>query len=112
MPIANCILSSSVAQSCDHPSDLIAKWGHHSGVDTSEMTVTVVRAEQQMGKEYKAICTLHLPSVWSPKSVDLLQVGLAKAISEQFELKVADVIVMTSIIQSGHVVEGGEVVSW
>ncbi|MCS0045428.1 hypothetical protein [Vibrio antiquarius] len=112
MPIANCILSPQVAANSSDSTGLIEKWGEHSGIDTSEMTVTVMRSDEQMGKEYGAICTLNLPNLWSPKAVSSLQVGLAKAISEHFSLKDAEVLVMTFLIESGLVVEGGKEVSW
>ncbi|HCH6008525.1 TPA: hypothetical protein NK076_004460 [Vibrio parahaemolyticus] len=112
MPIANCILSPQVVVNSNDCTGLIEKWGKHSGIDTSEMTVTVMRSDEQMGKEYSAICTLILPNLWSPKSVSSLQVGLAKAISEHFGLKDTEVLIMTSLIASGFVVEGGKEVSW
>ena len=112
MPIANCILSSQVIANSIDSTGLIEKWGKHSGINTSEMTVTIMRSDEQMGKEYGAICTLNLPNLWSSKSVSSLQVGLAKAISEHFSLKDAEVLIMTSLIESGLVVEGGKEVSW
>lgn len=112
MPIANCILSPQINENSGDSVGLIELWGKHSGVDTSEMTVTVVRAEEQVGKKYGAICTLSLPSLWSPESISSLQVGLSMAICEHFGLKVADVLVMTSLIDSGFVVEGCKEVGW
>ncbi|EPQ9944939.1 hypothetical protein ACUYO3_004221, partial [Vibrio vulnificus] len=112
MPIANCILSPQAAVNSSDCTGLIEKWGKHSGIGTSEMTVTVMRSDEQMGKEYSVICTLTLPNLWSPKSVSSLQVGLAKALSEHFSLKDTEVLIMTSLIASGFVVEGCKEVSW
>ncbi len=112
MPIAHCILSHRIDKHGQNSAELIERWGKCSGLDSSEMTVTIVQAEEQMGKQYGVICTLHLPNLWSPKQVSSLQVGLAKAISEQFGLEMTDVLVMTSLIESGFVVEGGKEVSW
>tara|TARA_Y100001960_G_scaffold314713_1_gene379313 strand:+ start:895 stop:1197 length:303 start_codon:yes stop_codon:yes gene_type:complete len=92
--------------------ELIDRWGVHSGFNPSEMTFTVLKAEEQMGKSYDAICTLYLPSLWSRESISLLQTGLAKAIAEVYQLESTKVIVITSIVEPNRVVENGEEVSW
>lgn len=112
MPIAHCILSDRIAAKSSDSAGLIEKWGKYSKQDSTEMTVTIVLSEQQIGHTYGAICTLHLPNLWSPKSISLLQLGLAKAIAEHYGLKASDVLVMTSVIDSGHVVEGGKEIRW
>ncbi|MBR9786968.1 MAG: hypothetical protein GYB40_03425 [Vibrionaceae bacterium] len=112
MPIASCILSPNVSEKPITSESFIELWGKHSGLDTSELTVTVVRGEEQFGKEYLAVCSLNLPSIWSTKSVSLLQLGLSSAISEYYGLETSQVIVMTSLIESGYVVEGGNEIKW
>ncbi|HCG8634573.1 TPA: hypothetical protein NJ564_004558 [Vibrio parahaemolyticus] len=112
MPIANCILSPNAPDKSISSVNMIELWGKHCGLDTSEMTVTVVRGEAQFGKEYLAVCSLNLPTIWSSKSISLLQLGLSSAISEYFGLDASKVIVMTSLIESGYVVEGGSEIKW
>ncbi|MBM7035017.1 hypothetical protein [Vibrio ulleungensis] len=112
MPIAHCVLSPYVANPSNDSTLLIEKWGRHSGLDSSEMTITIVQAIDQAGKSYDATCTLTLPNLWSPKSVSLLQLGLASALSEHFGIEPDKVIVMTSLIESGRVVDGGNEINW
>lgn len=112
MPIATCILSPSVSEKLGSVTSLIELWGKHSGLDTSEMTIMVLRGNEQLGKEYLAVSTLNLPTMWSPKSINSLQVGLSNAISEYYDLEISKVIVMTSLIEPSYVVEGGEVIEW
>jgi hypothetical protein len=112
MPVAICNLSPNLTLGDNAPSEIIKQWGRYSGIDASEMTVTLLRAKQQAGKQYGAICTLQLPNIWSVSSVSKLQLGLAKAISEHYRLGASDVLVMTSYLDSGFVVEGGEEIHW
>ncbi|PKF80650.1 hypothetical protein CW749_04755 [Vibrio sp. vnigr-6D03] len=66
MPIATCILAPSVSGKLGSVTGLIELWGKHSGLDTSEMTIMVQRGNEQLGKEYLAVSTLNLPTMWSP----------------------------------------------
>ncbi|MCV5274217.1 hypothetical protein OFC49_26055, partial [Escherichia coli] len=68
--------------------------------------------EAQFGKEYLAVCSLNLPTIWPSKSISLLQLGLSSAISEYYGLDASKVRVMTSLIESGYVVEGGSEIKW
>ncbi|WP_146171277.1 hypothetical protein [Saccharospirillum sp. MSK14-1] len=71
--------------------------------------MNIITAQQQCGKSYPIIATLCLPSVWSTALVDQLQVGLAQALAVYFDQSLSDILVMTQIVQSGHVVEAGQV---
>lgn len=112
MPIAHCVLSPDVANPSNDSTQLIEKWARYSGFDSSEMTITVVQAADQAGKSYDATCTLTIPNLWSPKSVSVLQLGLATALTEHFGIVPDKVIVMTSLIEPCHVVEGGKEINW
>lgn len=113
MPIANCILSPTVRQkNATSHAGLIDLWAQYSGQTSAEMTITVLSGEQQFGKNYAAICSLHLPALWSSEAVTSLQLGLSRAISDYYQLEPSEVIVMTSIIESGNVVEGDNVIKW
>lgn len=113
MPIANCILSPTVRQkNATGRAGLIDLWAQHSGQTSAEMTITVLSGEQQFGKSYAATCSLHLPTLLSSEAVTSLQLGLSRAISDYYDLEPSEVIVMTSIIESGNVVEGGNEIKW
>jgi hypothetical protein len=55
---------------------------------------------------------LYLPSLWSSEQVRVLQTELARALGRGFGLAPAEVQVITSIVESGQVVEGGETQDW
>ena len=76
------------------------------------MTVNIVLSTEQFGNPYDIMANLYLPSLWSKQDVALLQTGLAKALASYFEAPLNSVFVMTSILDSGQVVENGEQVVW
>ena len=109
MPIANCI----VARGCRRPEDdLAALWARETGESSEHMTVNLIVADAQYGRPYRVMATLYLPSVWSAAAVASLQVGLAKALATGLNEALDGIHVITHIIESGSVVESGNVVTW
>ncbi|BFM48913.1 hypothetical protein [Marinomonas sp. THO17] len=109
MPIANCLVSSKCQPG---NTNLIDLWANASGQSSEQMTVTISHYDQQFGHDYEVIVNLYLPSLWSKNTISLLQTGLSKALSEHFSLPIEQVFIMTSLIDSGFVVESGEAVNW
>ena len=112
MPIATCYLSRHLATKAQHSSDLVKHWSEHSISCAEEMTINLVSIEQQFGKQYTIMAQLLLPSIWSTQDISLLQLGLSKALASYFETREECILVTTNIIESGLVVESGEVVNW
>jgi hypothetical protein len=109
MPIANCFL----AQASEQPDAqaIVAAWSQRSGIDADEMTVKVVDA-QQGGKAYAVMAWLYLPSLWPEEDVVALGEGLAAALADVLHVDASAVQVLTSIVNSGLVVDGGETLRW
>lgn len=112
MPIANCIFAPDIDCIESDVVKVIDSWAKHANVDSSEMTMICTQSDKLIGKQYAVICYLSLPSIWAQSSVNKLQTGLAKAIGESFSLDIAEVIVLTTVIESGFVVENGCEVNW
>ena len=114
MPIANCIIVSEVEENIilNNQTDIISDWSQQSGVAREHMTINFIRSLAQFGKQYQVMATLQLPSVWSQEKVSILQLGLATALSKYFQISSEQVHVVTTIIESGLVVENGEEISW
>jgi hypothetical protein len=111
VPIANCFLRG------EHPAEadvdrLIALWSEESDVGPEEMTINLIAGARQGGSSYRLMALLFLPSLWSRDAVDRLQRGLAAALSRGLGLSPSDVHVITSIVDSGHVVENGQTQEW
>ena len=111
MPIANCFVHDDVSPELEIDV-LTALWSEESGVDSEQMTINVIAGTRQTGAPYRVMAFLYLPSLWSSDQVRQLQVGLARALGRGFAAAPAEVQVITSIVESGHVVETGETQSW
>lgn len=111
MPIADCFFIGELPADADLDS-LIALWSEESDVGPEEMTINLIDGVRQGGSSYRLMALLFLPSLWSADAVRRLQRGLAAALSRGLGLSPADVNVITSIVDSGHVVENGGTQEW
>ena len=109
MPIANCIIT----QECtDTSGNLIELWAKASGVSAEHMTINIVNRQEQLGRQYKIMANLMLPSIWSKSNISSLQLGLASALSTHYLVEIDEVQVITHIVTSGLVVESGKEINW
>jgi hypothetical protein len=111
VPIANCFVHDDVPPELEIDA-LTALWSEESGIGSEQMTINVIGGTSQTGAPYRVLAFLYLPSLWSPEQVRQLQVGLARALGRGFDAAPAEVQVITSIVESGHVVEAGETQNW
>jgi hypothetical protein len=111
VPIANCFVRGDLPADAD-VEELIALWSEESDVGPEEMTINLIAGARQGGASYRLMALLFLPSLWSPDAVHRLQRGLGAALSRGLGLPLADVHVITSIVDSGHVFENGETQEW
>lgn len=109
MPIANCIITQECS---DTAGSLIELWAKASGVSAEHMTINIICSHEQLGKQYKIMSNLTLPSMWSKSNISSLQMGLATALSQHFLVDIKEVQVVTNIVTSGLVVESGKEISW
>lgn len=111
MPIANCFVRAGVPAAAEIHG-LTCLWAQESCISDDHMTINMAAGTRQDGAPYSIVAFLYLPSSWSSEDVGRLQVGLARALAKAFALDPADVQVITSIVESGHVVENGETQEW
>jgi len=109
MPIANCIVTPQ-CKIVEH--SIVDLWASQSGQSPEHMSVNITTSTHQYGNRYAVMATLVLPSLWSKPAVSALQVGLAKALAQAYELSLDDVHVVTNIVESGLVVEAGMEEHW
>jgi hypothetical protein len=111
VPIANCFVHDEV--SADFEVDaLTALWSEESGIGSEHMTINLIAGARQAGAPYGVMAFLYLPSLWSSEQVRRLQEGLARALARGFAIAASEIQVITSIVESGYVVEGGETQDW
>lgn len=111
MPIANCLVRGELPAQAELDG-LTALWSEESGIGPEHMTINVVSGMRQNGAAYPVMALLYLPSLWEPGQVRDLQTGLARALARGLGVALAEVQVITSIVDPGHVVEDGETQRW
>ena len=110
MPIANVVTMEAAA---DLDAEAVLDiWSAEAGVSSEQMTINVIRATRQAGARFAAMAFLYLPSLWDAQQVRSLQLGLATALARCSRLPAEEIQVVTSIVESGHAVEKGEVQDW
>lgn len=109
MPIATCHTDASLGTL---DTDAIVKaWSRHAAIASDEMTVHVVQGSWG-GRRYSAIAHLLVPSIWTTDESTRLSLGLASALTEILDTAPNSVLVTTTVLESGSVVENGAVVCW
>ncbi len=111
MPIANCFIKEKQI-SLKELRKLSESWASEIQVDVDDVCLTFIPDCIQAGQQYKVLVNLYLPSLWSEDQVNHIQKSLLGILCGFFKVDSSQVFIMTSIIQSGHVVESGEIVKW
>lgn len=109
MPIANCVITPDCMEGSEN---LLELWAVEADISSEHMTVNIMTSSKQLGNKYKVMVNLALPSIWSGQNITQLQVGLARALSQYYALELSEVHVVTSIVDSGLVVESGKSLTW
>tara|TARA_R100000027_G_scaffold63770_1_gene56723 strand:- start:359 stop:649 length:291 start_codon:yes stop_codon:yes gene_type:complete len=95
-----------------HGSDPTQIWAQLADEEADEMTITLIKREQQYGKPYHVMAELFLPSLWKPEKATALKIGLANALATHFGMPNKEILVITHTVDSGQVIEDGDVVEW
>ncbi|OEY65927.1 hypothetical protein [Marinobacter sp. X15-166B] len=112
MPIAVCSVSRACFDRRARHHDPVQLWSQLSGQSANQMTINVACTEECYGRSYDVLSRLLLPDVWSAEDVATLQVSLATALATYFQVPIDGVVVVTSLVRTGHVVENGELQRW
>lgn len=111
MPIATCFIKNNKI-SKQQWDTLSAEWAQRIGVDVKDICLTMVTGFIQSGQTYEALVQLSLPSLWAKEDIKTIQMELLSLLSELLKVSSDQIFILTTIIQSGHVVENGKVVKW
>jgi hypothetical protein len=111
MPIATCFLKEGAITE-EIIQQIAQGWATDIGVATHDVCLTVVSNYVQAGRTYAAMVHLLLPTLWQPHEVRKIQKSLAKHIASHLQVKFADIFIISSMVESGNVLENGNVVEW
>ena len=111
MPIAHCFVKEKLVSGVSID-QVVQDWAVAIAVNPKDITINLVITEQQAGNPYSVLINLYLPTVWSAEDVQNIQLALHKVVTDHFQVLNNEVFIMTSLIQSGHVVENGRMMEW
>jgi hypothetical protein len=111
MPIANCLVRHRKITP-EEIQKLAEEWALEIGVDAKDVCLTFIPNVIQGGQQYEALVNLYLPSLWSDADIRHIQTSLSTLLTKFLNTERSAVFIITSIVQSGHVIENGDVVDW
>ncbi len=112
MPIATCVLESGLNATSPHDENVVELWSRYANVSSNEMSVSFINSSASFGKSYALQASLILPSLWSKAEMNQLQLGLSRGLADYFSIDPSSIIVTTTIVASGLVVENDKQVNW
>ena len=111
MPIANCyIKNKQVSQG--ELEELAGKWAEKLHIDIKDICLTVLTDFTQVGQQYEVMINLFLPSLWAEEDVKKIQKTLLELLKSYLKINSSEIFLITSIVQSGHVMENGKIAEW
>jgi hypothetical protein len=110
MPIAICFLNKSVER--DIMNQIAREWSDNIGVDSKDICINYIQNFYQAGQQYEALVNLYLPSLWTDSDIKKIQNELLNVLVKHLHITHNLVFIITSIIESGHVVENGNIITW
>lgn len=111
MPIANCYIKERLGKQLNFD-QLAIDWASELEIDKKEITMNVISSFQQYGAQYAVMVNLFLPSLWSSNDVEKIQQTLARLLSRYLDINLTEVFIMTTILESGHVLSNGQIEKW
>ena len=110
MPIANCIVKKKYSSNILKliPKELATDLN----IDIKDITINFIESFFQAGNPYEIMIFLKLPSIWEDKDIKRIEKGFVSIFSKIINISVQDIFLITEIIQSGHVVDNGEIEYW
>lgn len=112
MPIAFVYVGRGFPISQEQVEKLAGAWSSLSKISLEDITVTVQEHIHQAGGGYKAMVRLILPSLWEENDVRRISMSLNEAVVKTLHLRDEDVVIMTSIVSSGEVLDRGVILEW
>lgn len=111
MPIAHCLVND-IDIVPDQWERIVAELAAKAKLSVSDITLSIVTGIKQFGNPYKVMVNLYLPTLWNSVDIELIQKSLINALVSNLELPPEEIFIMTTLIDSGNVVENGKIVWW
>lgn len=110
MPIATVFSKIQISRQTLHT--IVSQWAENSSLDTDDVTLNVIPEFMQEGMNYSLLVNLYLRSLWPEEDIVKIQMALMQALQQNLKAPSDEIFMITSLIQSGHIVENGDIVRW
>ena len=111
MPIANCYIKKEISGDADFQ-QLVAEWAKILQLSENDITLNLITDYKQFGQPYLVMVNLFLPSLWSETDIEKIQHTLSDLLQKHLKIDPGQIFIVTSIIESGHVLSEGKVERW
>ncbi|WP_438446098.1 hypothetical protein [Gorillibacterium sp. sgz5001074] len=112
MPMAFIYVGKDLPVSEEQTEKLMGAWSSLAKISLKDITVTVMEHVHQAGKAYKAMVRLCLPSRWEESDVRRITMSLHEAMVKTFHLPAEDIVILTSLLESGKILDRGKIIEW
>ncbi len=111
MPIANCYIHKEISGNADFQ-QVVAEWAENLQISETDISLNVITDFKQFGQQYSVMVNLFLPSLWSEEDIEKIQLSLSELLQKHLKIDSDQIFLMTTIIESGHVLSEGKVERW
>jgi hypothetical protein len=111
MPIGNCYINQ-ISVSKQQLETVTKEWAETIEVELKDICLSFIEVSNQTGQNYKVMVNLFLPTLWDKSSIKRVQLSLDKLLKKHLKLGNEDVFIITTAVQSGNVIENGQIVNW
>ena len=91
---------------------MAGKWAEKLHIDIKDICLTVLTDFTQVGQQYEVMINLFLPSLGAEEDVKKIQKTLLELLKSYLKINSSEIFLITSIVQSGHVMENGKIAEW
>lgn len=110
MPIANCFIKNKMNFS--NIDSLLKTLSDKLTLSISDITINFIRSSEQVGRSYDLMIFLYLPTLWKQEDVERVELTFVNTFSDHFKLSSNNIFLITTMVQSGHVVDNNKIQRW
>ncbi|MDW7694479.1 hypothetical protein R9C00_06990 [Flammeovirgaceae bacterium SG7u.111] len=110
MPIATIYTQEPISQ--EKWEAVVFSWAQKIRVDVKDISIHIVSNFMTAGAKYDMKVHLFLPSLWGESPIKEIQNTFLETVQDKLGVSEKEVIIITQIIDSGHVVDRGKTEKW
>jgi len=112
MPLANFYIRDQDLVDPDSFQNLTREWSETAGIESKHFSINVTSGFLQFGHPYPICINLFLATFWNDGDIRKIQLCLLLATAKHLRVTTDKILIMTTMLHSGHVAEGGKIIEW